>query len=192
MVNSCECSGTELVNGGSVYRKVVLTPVYLFPIFIYRVPKESSVRRQWIEIIQDVNNHDFNGCGYVCQYHFHPTELKQLSDRILLIDNAIPTIFNRFVEVSDMIGTKADVHENIAPVSKCTCHIKYQLERTKTDAYIHKLKNIIAEKSIDIKSLRKDVKRLEAEVSSRNELLTSLSNPKAPIVCCCSLIRTNV
>lgn len=60
---------------------------------MFRIPKHTDSKNEWLKIIREVNNDDYDGNGLVCIEHFLPGKIRIRGDRTNLIDNAVPTEF---------------------------------------------------------------------------------------------------
>lgn len=98
---------------------------------ISRIPKPPDLRQKWIEVIESVNGTNFRGIGLVCSSHFLPNEIIRLPDRFKLAKDAIPTIFNYLVELTDTDLDASDTQENTATEKQCTCHINAEMTKKK-------------------------------------------------------------
>lgn len=112
-----------------------------------------------------MNDDKYEGSGYVCSEHFLPTEMKNLSDRIVLSRGVVPTVFDIFVDIIDLEQNN-DVQENSVPQEKCYCHIQINLEKLKSSEVINSLNNKNKQKNIHIAKLNREINKLKSEYQS--------------------------
>lgn len=155
----------------------------MFFALIFRFPSENELKIKWTDAIEKATNSRIM-CGYICNLHFQPNEMKHLSDRVNLKIGTIPSVFvfeqanhenvyentfNLNTEENNIECKQLELEIGQLRASIIKINLDNNVRREKYENQISKLKNENSKQAKELSSLKGKVSRLQKKVDFLKE-----------------------